>query len=201
MKIATGTISDIDERRVMGRVRLPDHDNLRTAWLSVLQRNTQNNKDYWLPDIGEQVKVLLDMDGEDGVILGSVYSSVDTPAIASRDKRRTDFSDGAFVEYDRKQSAMTIGGNIKTLHITTLAEVEIHTSTTATVHAEQSATVNSPSTTITGDATVEKDLTVKGALKAEGGLQASGGAGKTVSITGDVNVIGKIDATGKITGA
>lgn len=200
MKIATGTISDIDERRVMARVRLPDHDNLRTAWISVLQRNTQNNKDYWLPDIGEQVKVLLDMDGEDGVILGSVYSSVDTPAIASRDKRRTDFSDGAFVEYDRKQSAMTIGGNIKTLHITTLADVEVNTAT-ATVKATQSATIDSPNTIITGDATVEKDLTVRGALKAEGGLQASGGAGKTVSITGDVNVIGKIDATGKITGA
>lgn len=200
MIFATGTVSDIDERRVMARVRLPDHDNLRTAWLEVIQRNTQNNKDYWLPDIGEQVKVLLDMTGDDGVILGSVYSDTDKPVIASKDKRRTDFSDGAFVEYDRKQSAMTIGGNIKTLHITTLADVAVYT-TTATVKATQSATVDSPQTTITGSATVEQDLTVKGVLKAEGGLLASGGSGKAVSITGDVAVNGKIDATGKITGA
>lgn len=195
MKLETGTVSDIDERRAMARVRLPDHDNLRTAWLSVLHHNTQNNKDYWLPDIGEQVKVLLDLNGDDGVILGSVYSDVDKPLIASRDKRRIDFSDGAFTEYDRKQSAMTIGGNIKTLHITTLGAVTVHTETTATVYAGQNVTIDTPQATVTGD------LTVKGKLNATGGLQASGGSGKTVSVTGDVSVEGKIDASGKITGA
>ena len=69
-----GTVSAVDADKVQARVRLPECDNLRTHWLNELQRNTQNNKDYWLPDIGEQVEVLLDANGEDGVILGSVYS-------------------------------------------------------------------------------------------------------------------------------
>ncbi len=53
----TGIISDIDEAVVRVRVTLPECDNLRSNWLAVLQRNTQDNKDYWLPDIGEQVEV------------------------------------------------------------------------------------------------------------------------------------------------
>ncbi|EEC0252062.1 phage baseplate assembly protein V, partial [Salmonella enterica subsp. enterica serovar Sandiego] len=66
----TGTVSDIDEKNVRVRVRLPGKNNLRTWWLDVLQHNTQNNKDYWLPDIGEQVRLLLDEHAEDGVVLG-----------------------------------------------------------------------------------------------------------------------------------
>ncbi|ENT4126260.1 phage baseplate assembly protein V, partial [Salmonella enterica] len=85
----TGTVSDIDEKNVRVRVRLPGKNNLRTWWLDVLQHNTQNNKDYWLPDIGEQVRLLLDEHAEDGVVLGSTYNAQDRPVIADRDKRRT----------------------------------------------------------------------------------------------------------------
>ncbi|HFE6970156.1 phage baseplate assembly protein V, partial [Escherichia coli] len=42
----TGIISDIDEAVVRVRVTLPECDNLRSNWLAVLQRNTQDNKDY-----------------------------------------------------------------------------------------------------------------------------------------------------------
>jgi phage baseplate assembly protein V len=80
----TGTVSAVDADSVKARVRLPECDNMRTNWLDVLQRNTQNNKDYWLPDVGEQVKVLLDENGEDGVILGAVYSDVDKPRSATK---------------------------------------------------------------------------------------------------------------------
>ncbi|QST27717.1 phage baseplate assembly protein V [Escherichia albertii] len=104
----TGIISDIDEVKVCVRVTLPECDDLRTNWLPILQRNTQNNKDYWLPDIGEQVEVLLDDNGEDGVVLGAVYSSVDTPPVTDKDKRYVRFSDGATIEYDRKQHRLTI---------------------------------------------------------------------------------------------
>ena len=65
------------------RFRLPECDNMRTNWLNVLQRNTQNNKDYSLPDVGEQIEVLLDENGEDGVILGVVYSRGDKPPFSN----------------------------------------------------------------------------------------------------------------------
>ncbi len=53
----------------------------------MLQRNTQDNKDYRLPDIGEQVEVLPRRQRRGWVVLGAVYSSVDTAPLASRDKR------------------------------------------------------------------------------------------------------------------
>ncbi len=105
-----GTVSAVDADRVQARVRLPECDNLRTNWLNVLQRNTQDNKDYWLPDVGEQVEVLLDANGEDGVILGAVYSDVDKPPFSDKNIRGTRFADGA--EYGEGVTA-TIHGNIE----------------------------------------------------------------------------------------
>lgn len=51
-----GTVSAVDADKVQARVRLPECDNLRTNWLNVLQRNTQDNKDYWLPDVGSRLR-------------------------------------------------------------------------------------------------------------------------------------------------
>ena len=105
--LQTGTVSAVDADGVKARVRLPECDNMRTNWLDVLQRNTQNNKDYWLPDVGEQVKVLLDENGEDGVILGAVYSDVDKPPFGNKDVRGTTFSDGAEFSYNRASHTLT----------------------------------------------------------------------------------------------
>lgn len=123
----TGIISDIDEATVRVRVTLPECDNLKSNWLPILHRNSQDNKDYWLPDPGEQVEVLLDSNGEDGVVLGAVYSTVDTPPLASRDKRYVQFSDGAAFEYDRKLHQLTINGGIEKIVI----EVKDSTSLTS----------------------------------------------------------------------
>ena len=83
-----GTISAVDEARVMVRVRLPECDNLKSNWLAVLQRNSQDNKDYWLPDMGEQVEVLLDDNGEDGVVLGADTTVVLDGAILGKPENR-----------------------------------------------------------------------------------------------------------------
>jgi phage baseplate assembly protein V len=82
----TGLVVAVDERRVRVKVRVPDLDNLETGWLMVLAGKAQDDKEYWLPDEGEQVAVLLDMRGEDGLVLGAVYSEVDAPPVVSRDK-------------------------------------------------------------------------------------------------------------------
>lgn len=103
-----GTVSAVDSTTCRVRVRLPDYDNLRTYWLPVLQRKTQDDKDYHLPDIGEQVVVLLDERGEDGVVLGAIYSSVDVPPVESSDKRHVRFSDGTTVDYDRAQHKLSV---------------------------------------------------------------------------------------------
>ncbi|EJI5073151.1 phage baseplate assembly protein V [Salmonella enterica] len=216
---ATGTVSAIDPVNVRARVRLPDHDNLRTWWLDVMQNNTYKNKDYCLPDVGEQVKVLMTPDGVEGVILGAVYSGKDMPVISDPDKRRTDFADGTFVEYDRKNNAMAIGGAIKTLTITTHSDITLQTDTqvtviaqnsatvrtkTATINASDSATVktkkaaiDSPETEVTGNATIKKNLLVEGRITGKGGMSISGGSeGAAATITGSLTATGDISAGG-----
>lgn len=96
-----GTVSAVDEQTMRVRVRLPDLDNLRTDWLPVLTRKSLRDKDYWLPDVGEHVAVLLDADGDDGVVLGAIFSEADAVPVVSRDKLQRRFDDGAVVEYDR----------------------------------------------------------------------------------------------------
>ncbi|EPZ9322167.1 phage baseplate assembly protein V [Salmonella enterica subsp. enterica] len=215
----TGIISDIDEVKVCVRVTLPECDNLRTHWLPILQRNTQNNKDYWLPDVGEQVEVLLDDNGEDGVVLGAVYSSVDTAPVASLDKRYVQFADGAAFEYDRKEHQLTINGGIEKIVIevknsisATTQKVEITasdsvtvTTSKATVRADTidaiaekvtvkatTVTVDAPQSVFTGNVIVQKKLTWNG------GMEGKGGTGDSAVITGNVRVRGNVDVSGSV---
>ncbi|GKW15526.1 phage baseplate assembly protein V [Pectobacterium actinidiae] len=174
-----GTISAVDEVRVMVRVRLPECDNLRTAWLPVLQRNTQNNKDYWLPDIGEQVEVLLDGNGEDGLVLGAIYSAADVPTLADKDKRAVTFADGAHIEYDRRTHTLTINGGVQHIAISSGADVVVNA---------QKVTIDAPETTVTGK------LVVQGQLTYESGMSGSGGA----SLSGDVSISGNVSASGSV---
>ena len=137
-----GTVSAVDADKVQARVRLPECDNLRTHWLNVLQRNTQNNKDYWLPDIGEQVEVLLDANGEDGVILGAVYSSVDKPPFSDKNVRGTVYADGAEFSYNRETHTLIVRGGIDHIRIECQADVTVKT---------PKATIDAPETEITGN--------------------------------------------------
>ncbi|MEI7150875.1 phage baseplate assembly protein V [Pectobacterium carotovorum] len=178
-----GTVSAVDSQNVRARVRLPECDNMRTNWLDVLQHNTQNNKDYWLPDVGEQVVVLLDENGEDGVILGAVYSSVDKPPVNNPDARGVTYADSASFYYDRKTHTLIINGGIEHIVIACSTDVTVKTS---------KATIDAPETEVTGD------LLVKGKLTYQGGMAGSGGSGAAAIIQGNVSVQGDIDASGKI---
>ncbi|HCL5251816.1 TPA: phage baseplate assembly protein V [Salmonella enterica] len=149
----TGIISDIDEVKVCVRVTLPECDDLRTNWLPILQRNTQNNKDYWLPDIGEQVEVLLDDNGEDGVVLGAVYSSVDAAPVASLDKRYVQFADGAAFEYDRKEHQLTINGGIEKI----------------VIEVKTSISITAPQVAIKGNVNVDGSINASGSIIDAGG--------------------------------
>lgn len=93
-----------------GRVRVafPDRDNLLSYWLPIVVPKSQNDKAYWIPDIGEQVVCLMDEHDEDGCVLGAIYSVVDTPPVSSADKWHVTFKDGAEIEYDRAQHALSI---------------------------------------------------------------------------------------------
>lgn len=90
------------------RVQFPDLDNMKSYWLPVLARKSQNDKYYAMPDIGEQVACLMDENFEDGVVLGAIYSDVDAVPVQSADKARVTFKDAAYIEYDRAAHTLTV---------------------------------------------------------------------------------------------
>lgn len=160
------------------RVRLPDADNMRTMWLPIAYPKTQNDQVCWTYDSGEQVAVLLDGRGEDGVILGAVYSEADPPPTDSADKFIVKFKDGAMFEYDR------------TTHTATLQGVQ-----NVFIQASAKVTIDAAETEVTGNLTVQKKLSINGGLAAKAGI----GGGAAASIAGQVQVDGSIRATGTIT--
>ena len=53
-----GTVDVINESACTARVVFEDRDNMQSYDLRVIVKNTLKNKDYWMPDIGEQVLCL-----------------------------------------------------------------------------------------------------------------------------------------------
>jgi phage baseplate assembly protein V len=90
------------------RVTFPDRDQMVSWWLPICVPKTQNDKAYWVPDVGEQVVCLMDEHDEDGTVLGSIYSSADTPPVNSADKWHVTMKDSAAFEYDRSQHALAV---------------------------------------------------------------------------------------------
>ena len=96
-----GIVQAQDPAHAKVRVVFPDYDEMISWWLPVVFAKTQNDKVYWIPDIGEQVVCLMDLRDEAGAVLGAIYSSADTPPVNSADKFHLAFKDGAHFDYDR----------------------------------------------------------------------------------------------------
>ncbi len=96
-----GIVQEQDTLRAKVRVVFPDYDEVISWWLSVVFFKTQNDKAYWIPDIGEQVLCLMDLRDEAGAVLGAIYSEVDTPPVNSANKFHLAFRDGTSFDYDR----------------------------------------------------------------------------------------------------
>lgn len=179
-----GTVSAVDEKTMRVRVRLPELDNLRTAWLPVLARKTKRDKDYWLPDLGEHVAVLLDARGEDGVVLGAIFSDADAVPVTSRDKWHRRFADDTELEYDRSSHVLTVKGGIQKVIVEVGAEILLK--------AGAKVTVDAPDTEVTGNLLVKKRLTY------QGGMAGSGGNGAAAVIDGNAQVNGNLSASGTV---
>ena len=66
-------------------------------------------------DVGEQVACLMDENSEDGIILGSIYTSLDNIPAISNNKHLIKFEDGSFIEYNKESQMLTIV--VKTLNV------------------------------------------------------------------------------------
>jgi phage baseplate assembly protein V len=140
-----GIVQEIDAAKGLVRVTFPDHDQLKSWWLGVLNRWTQNNKDYGMPDVGEQVVCLMDDRMEDGEVLGSRYSTVDAPPVSSADKWHVTMKDGAIFEYDRASHALTVavpaGGTINITVGSTNMSLAVDSSGDATLNSDGNVTI------------------------------------------------------------
>ena len=171
------TVVSVQDAAATVRVKLPDSGNMVSQPLPVLTRKSQDDKDYDLPDVGEQVVcVFLPIGLEQGFVLGSHYQQVDKPPVSDRNKWHRMFKDGTFIEYDRANHALT--GSIQ-------GTIDIEATGTAKLSSETEIQLQAPT------------IRLKGHLIATG---PDGSAG-TNSITGNLAVEGNIDASGTVTDA
>lgn len=111
--IRLGVVSSKNPSNMTVRVVFDGKENLVSAELPVLNRGSQQVKDYWLPDVGEQVVCLFlpNSNGNgvnEGYVLGSHFSMRDAPVMTGDGIRRIDFGDGSYVEHDRSNGNLTI---------------------------------------------------------------------------------------------
>ena len=109
--VRTGTVSAGDPERDTARVTFDDKDGTSSPELHIMHRFSGKNKDYWVPDIGDQAVCLFannDKNFSTGWILGSYFTDKQPPQAASADVMRLDFADGSYIEYDRGSSTLTV---------------------------------------------------------------------------------------------
>ena len=111
--VRVGRVSSINVQNNTAKVVFDDKDDLVSDDLSILNRGSLANKDYWIPDIDEQVLCLFlpNPSGHGlnaGFVLGSFFSDVDQQQESSPDIRAIKFSDGSEVKHDRSTGDLTI---------------------------------------------------------------------------------------------
>lgn len=174
VELEYGEVSAVDYQGCRIRVRLDDRDGVESYWLNVPQRNTQGTKRRPLmPELGEQVALLLDADGVGGVYLGGVYSSAEPPPVVDEDTDFIRFSDGTTVTYDRREGVMSVD----CVGATTLKcarNLSVECGEPVIVKAP-SATLNIAEVALNGNLKVSGSVTVGGDVDAAGKVLDAGG--------------------------
>ena len=163
VELEYGEVSAVDYQSCRIRVRLDDRDSVESYWLNVPQRNTQGTQRRPLmPELGEQVAVLLDADGVGGVYLGGVYSTAEPPPVIDEDTDYVRYSDGTISTYDRAAGVMTLD---------CVGAVLLRCGRGITVEAAEPVVVKAPSATLDiPQVALNGNLQVNGNIKATGSI-------------------------------
>ena len=102
-----GTVTSINPLTARARVQFTEY-GMNSYWLAVLQNKTFKDKFYSMPAVGEQVACLMDQNSEDGVILGAIYTTEDTPIIETEKQVSANFEDGTFANVDKETQTLTL---------------------------------------------------------------------------------------------
>ena len=138
-----GVVSQVDPKTHRIKATIPALEDLETAWLPFSTLNAGGNQFYALPDVGELVAMVLDVRGESGYVLGTIYNSQDPVPVTDNEMWMFKFKNGTEISHNRKTG-----------------DVVINTLGNVIVTASQ-AVVNAP-TQINGDTTVNGNLHASG---------------------------------------
>jgi phage baseplate assembly protein V len=180
--VRVGIVTQRYPERGAVRVHLVDVDEQVSYELPVIFRKTLKDKDYWMPDINEQVVCLFSGQGlEQGFVLGAIYSESDAVPVSSNDKWHKVFEDGTVIEYDRVAHKLTadVKGDIE---VNATGECDADVQGTVVVKSASSITLKAPSINI----------------QSYTGESAAGYFTGDFSMIGNLNVQGNINATGNI---
>lgn len=168
VELEYGEVSAVDHMTCRIRVRLDDRDGVESYWLNVPQRNTQGTQRRPLmPELNEQVAVLLDADGVGGVYLGGIYSTAEPPPVVDEDTDYVRFSDGTISTYDRVAGVMTLDC-VGALLVKCGRNITVEAAEPVVVKAP-SATLDIPVVTLNGNLQVNGNVGVTGSIIDEGG--------------------------------
>ncbi|MDO8771919.1 MAG: phage baseplate assembly protein V [Burkholderiaceae bacterium] len=188
------------------KVQFPDVDDLLTQWIPVMHSKTQDDKQFWTLDVGEQVKCLMDERLEDGCVVASLYSEVDVPPTDDVDEYGIKFKDGGWFSYNRRTGLFTalimgdavieVGANLSatvTGNATAIVGGNLAATVggTSMVDSAGNATLKAPKVTLQ---TAETHLT--GLLKVDGAI-----TGGTVTSLGTIAAGSTITSVGTVTAA
>ncbi|MGH8350857.1 MAG: phage baseplate assembly protein V [Pseudomonas sp.] len=168
VELEYGEVSGLDYQGCRIRVRLDDRDGVESFWLNVPQRNTQGTQRRpILPELGEQVAVLLDADGVGGVYLGGIYSTAEPPPVVDEDTDFVRYSDGTVVTYDRAGGVMALDC-VGALRLKCGRNITVEAGEPVVVKAP-SATLDIPQVTLNGNLQVNGDINATGTVMDVGG--------------------------------
>jgi phage baseplate assembly protein V len=108
--IRVGFVAGRQPERMRVKVEFRDTTTtpLVSDWLPVLTPRAHQDKEYDLPDDGDQVLCLfLPFGLEQGFVIGSMYGR-ESPPVKSGDKWHKKFRDGASLEYDRAEHKLSV---------------------------------------------------------------------------------------------
>ena len=138
-----GIVESFNQENDTARVVF-EESNLKSYNLPIMVKQAKENKDYYVPDIGESVLCLFLPTGiESGFIIGSYYNQKDRPPVTDQNKRTVKFKDGTILEYDRATHKLTadVKGDID---IKATGKVDINASGAMNIHSDTSINITAP---------------------------------------------------------
>lgn len=102
-----GVISDVNTETGLVRVNFAE-DSFVSNWIPFMQPKTLQDEYFVMPDIDDHVAVMMDEHCENGVVMGSIFSTAKKPSIGGADKSYVKYKDGTTVIYDRSASKLEI---------------------------------------------------------------------------------------------